>query len=186
MKIKIPKILVKLTGNIYLHKYPMFIVYKPDQHRLKGDKIRKILNTIQPGDILLRRFDSYLNTILTPGFWGHAGLYIGNNSIIHSIGKGVIEEDILNFCRTDSLAILNVNITQEERDIAIQDIKKLKGNKYDFNFNPHNKQYYCTELMDVSFNGIFYKDYKEIMSNYILTPDGIYNSDKTTTELEFK
>ena len=44
MKIKIPKILVKLTGNIYLHKYPMFIVYKPDQHRLKGDKIREILN----------------------------------------------------------------------------------------------------------------------------------------------
>jgi uncharacterized protein YycO len=186
MKIKIPKKLIKLTGDIYLHKYPMFIVYKPDQHRLKGDKIREILNTIQPGDILLRRFDSYLNTILTPGFWGHAGLYIGNNSIIHSIGKGVIEEDILNFCRTDSLAVLNANVIFKVKNNAIKNIKKLKGSKYDFKFNSNDDKYYCTELIDVVYNGIFYKDYKKIMSNYILTPDGIYDSIKVTKNLIFK
>ena len=65
---KIPKFLVKFTGDCYLHPKPLFITYKPHHHKVSGTEVREILNTMKPGDILLRRYDGYLNTILTPGY----------------------------------------------------------------------------------------------------------------------
>lgn len=55
MRLQLPEFLLQFVGDTYLHKYPLFTVYKPSHHRVKGYEIRQIINTIKPGDILLRR-----------------------------------------------------------------------------------------------------------------------------------
>lgn len=50
---------------------------------------------MQRGDILLRRYDGYVNTLFTPGFWGHAALCVSANDVIHAVGVGVVREDLM-------------------------------------------------------------------------------------------
>jgi hypothetical protein len=42
-----------------------------------GNELQKLRSLIQPGDIILNRSDYYISNIGIPGFWTHAGLYIG-------------------------------------------------------------------------------------------------------------
>ncbi len=184
---KLPKFLIQFTGNFYLHKFPFFGTYKPSHHKVKGHEVRKVLDCIEPGDILLRRFDGYLNTIFTPGFWGHAGLYVGNNKITHAISKGVIEEDILDFCRTDSVCVLRLkNITKMSTNDYIKKAFKFIGISYDYGFSSENKKLYCTEYVDVVYDNIFKQDYKVVVGNNVLIPDGIFDSNKVEKILVIK
>jgi len=65
------------------------IIFFGDSHYdIKGKETREILDIIQPGDVFLRRYDHYLGSILIQGYWSHAGIYVGDNSVIHMIGKG--------------------------------------------------------------------------------------------------
>jgi len=186
---KIPKKLIEFTGHMYLHKKPLWIVYKPDVHKIKGEDVRRVLDIVDTGDILLRRFDGYLNTIFTPGFWGHAGIYIGNNRVVHAISHGTIKEDILNFCRADAICILSVrNIDSIGRhsvsDTACRIASQHIG--YDYDFSSTNKKYYCTELVDVLYSHMFDNDYIKKFGKKVLTPDGIRNSQKVSVKLEIK
>ena len=185
MKIRIPKFISEFTGHTYLHKYPLWFVYRPDVHRVRGNDVREILNIINPGDILLRRFDGYLNTVFTPGFWGHAGAYVGGNQVVHSVSEGCIQEDILNFCRADAIAVLapytGTNVAEaikKAKDYADENVP------YDYQFSETNKKYYCTELVDAIYNGIFFADYTETVGGMILMPDGIYNSKAVRLKLQ--
>ena len=178
MLIKIPKWVSKLTGDIYFHKYPFFLVYKPRLHQIKGHQIRKVIDLVQPGDIFLRSFNGYLNTVLIGG-WGHAALYVGDNTVIHSVSKGVVKEDILDFCRADEIVILRVQCPQTEKKSAIEKIKNLLGTKYDYNFISNNNLYYCSELIDVVYNGLFNHDYKKVLNRMVIVPDDIFNSKET-------
>jgi len=40
----------------------------------------------RPGDILLRRYTGFLNTLFTPGFWGHAAICVSSSEVVHAIG----------------------------------------------------------------------------------------------------
>jgi len=160
----------------------MFFVYKPDIHRVKGEDVRKILEVIQPGDIMLRRFDQYVNTLCTPGFWAHAGLYVGDNQVVHSVSEGCKKEDVLNFCRADAVAILR------RKDGVTSQITKaimLAGMHipYDYDFNSANDDYYCTEAVDVMNDHLFKDDYQMVKGNLILMPDGMFKSSKVDVVL---
>ena len=176
MKLKLPKFLIEATGHIYLHKYPMFIIYKPDIHKVRGKDVRGILESIIPGDILLRRFDQYINTMFTPGFFSHAGIYVGNNNVVHSVSQGCVKEDILNFCRADSVCILRSKDLDPEATNKAKMIADLNV-PYDYEFSSTNESYYCTELVDMVNNHMFKDDYTEVTGHYILTPDSVYNSE---------
>jgi uncharacterized protein YycO len=189
MKLRVPIFLIKLTGDIYLHKFPFWCIYKPAHHKVKGYEVRKITKFLKTGDILLRRYDGYLNTYFTPGFWGHAGLYIGKDHLIHAVGQGVIKEDILDFCRTDSIAVLRIkNIKNIEINKALAIARKFvkKHVKYDYRFQDENGKVYCTEMINECYNDVFNKDYSNHFGNNILTPDGIFNSKKVKNIISIK
>ena len=186
----IPTFLIKFTGDFYIHKHPFFGVYKPSHHKVKGDEVRNILDTLLPGDILLRRYDGYLNTLFTPGFWGHAAIAIDNTFIIHSVSKGVVKEDILEFSRTDSLCILRLNYMNYSSYIhtAIDRANDLANRRiaYDYDFDSKNDKFYCTEMVDYCYGGIFKDEYVDVLTNRVLTPDHIYDSEHTKTILEIR
>jgi len=183
MKWKVPRFLIEATGHIYLHKYPMWLIYRPDIHRVRGEDVRKVLDVVEPGDILLRRFDQYLNTIFTPGFWGHAGLFVGGNNVVHSISQGCTQEDILNFCRADAVCVLRLvgdpipNVCEIAKALADKHVP------YDYDFQADNEAFYCTELDDYLCGWIFKDDYQMVGGNLVLTPDGMFNSKQITCKL---
>jgi len=188
MRLKLPKWMIEFTGHIKFSQYPMWMQYKPKLHSVKGYQVRKILEILEPGDILLRRNALYLNTLFMP-YWGHAGLYIGDNKVIHSLGQGVIKEDILDFCRTDSISVQRITNMEELDALVKQSIKFAEeklGSEYDFEFELGNNKYSCTELINSCYPFIFKDDYEEVMGNLVITPKGIYNSKATESILEFR
>jgi hypothetical protein len=120
--------LLRIFGDIKVFKWPMFILYDPGSYKVKGEDMRAVIELIQPGDMLVRGYDNYLDGYFIPGYFSHAGLYLGkvtaddrklitspegakrfktgSQMVIHSMAEGVFMEDILNFCRCDTMAIV--------------------------------------------------------------------------------
>ncbi|MBT3192055.1 MAG: hypothetical protein HN341_05825 [Verrucomicrobia bacterium] len=122
------EVALTLFGDIKVFPHPMFMVYDPGSYRIKGRHAREIIEVVEPGDILLRSYDRYLDGRCIPGQFSHAGLYLGeltsddsrfapdeveksdfptgSQMVIHAMADGVFAEDVLNFCRCDELAVL--------------------------------------------------------------------------------
>lgn len=63
----------------------MVPVYDPGSYRVTAAESRALESILLPGDILLRGYTDYLDGMVIPGFFSHAGLYLGE-----------IDEDTLN------------------------------------------------------------------------------------------
>ena len=167
---------IKVFGDIKIFRFPMFILYDPGSYRVKGDDIREVIDVLKPGDILLRGYVNYLDGYIIPGFFSHAGLYIGEvkpedaatlspeqmkdfkagkQIVIHSMAEGVFMEDVLNFCRCDYMMILRRDAVKESTQaqsytfemVFTQALKDL-GLEYDFKFDFSDfHKLSCTELV---------------------------------------
>ncbi len=189
MGLQLPKWLIKLSGDLYLHDYLCWLIYRPHHYALTGPEVRAVFEAVRPGDILLRRFDGYVNTRFTPGFWGHAALCVNRNDVVHAVGVGVVREDIITFCRTDSVAVLRISdVTQDmiKRAIACAEEHEKQRTAYDYQFKDRNHAVYCTELVNICYNGLFSDDFEVIAGNCILAPDGIRRSPRVLVALECK
>jgi len=127
--------LMHFLSDLKVYRWPMFVLYDPGSYLVKGEDARKAIDTVKPGDILLRRYQHYLNGYFIPGYFSHAGLYLGNvdpddikmvpsgsgqdhfragkQMVVHALGEGVLMEDLLSFCRCDQMAILRFPDTIE-------------------------------------------------------------------------
>ena len=134
-------------GEIKIFKFPMFIVYDPHYFSVGGDQVLEIMSKIEPGDIILRGYDCYLDGCFIPDplSFSHGAIYIGNGKIIHAVSEGVSETDIIEFTRCDRIAVFRPKKYQKT---AIKKAKQmLKDNiPYDFNFMSKNSAVYCFEL----------------------------------------
>lgn len=55
----------------------MLPIYDPGSYKVGADETRALETLLQPGDLLLRGYDCYLDGMVIPGFYSHAGLYLG-------------------------------------------------------------------------------------------------------------
>lgn len=130
------------------------ILFGSSYYNVKGEDVRKILNVIEPGDVLLRRYDHYLGSRLIAGYWSHAAIYVGEDSVIHMLGEGITKEDILTFTRCDDIAVLRCQIPSlipEAIKNAYAYLSKEVEYDYDFDNNSDNNLY-CTEYVDDIFS----------------------------------
>lgn len=132
-----------------------FVLWGDSSYKIKGNHMRGILSTLLPGDVLLRRYDNYLGSVIIKGYWSHAALYIGDNKIIHMLGDGIVEEDILTFLRCDNISVIRYNDSSKISEALIKAKKLLSEDiDYDYDFNiKDGKRHYCTELVDFCFGG---------------------------------
>lgn len=169
----IKKIILKIFGGLQIFKYPFFIVWGHTSYKVKGEDVRKILDIIKPGDILLRRYDHYVTGLLIPGHFTHAAMYTGENKITHMVGSGIGQEDILTFCRCDDICIIRCK-DESRAYIAIEyAFDKLKQNvAYDFDFDFSDPNFMsCTELVSNAFD--MPKTMRKIES--VISPDDLLN-----------
>jgi hypothetical protein len=126
-KVVIDKFLT-IFGDIKVFPFPMFCIYDPGSYRVKGEDIRSLITTVKCGDILVRGFKNYLDGYFIPGYFSHAGLYVGSveekdrelvarpegkklfrtgeQMVVHALAEGVLMEDLIQFCRCDYMAVL--------------------------------------------------------------------------------
>lgn len=140
-------------------KHPFWFTINAIGYGLKGADYRKVATIIQPGDILIRRFEGYIDKWFLPGFWNHAGVYVGGKKeeVVHAVSEGVIKEDILNFMRTDHMMILRPPIGVKKKNIkrALERANSIVGKPYDFEFDFKDcNRFSCTELVAYCYPGL--------------------------------
>ena len=138
-------------GNIKVYKFPMFMVYDPSTFDMTGQKILKVLDILQPGDVILRGYRHYLDGMFIPGDYSHGAIYVGDNTIVHAVAEGVSYIDVVEFCMCDRICILRPKSHQAE---AISAAKKLVADNvpYDFGFKRGASALYCFELCAECYN----------------------------------
>lgn len=171
MLTKIYNSTLKIFGDLKVYKFPFFILYDPGSYLVRGNEIREVMNTLQPGDILIRGYNNYLDSYFIPGFFTHSALYLGDvpnehnitlmpsakeefyvegeQMVVHAMAEGVFMEDLLNFCRCDYLVVLRASKTTQEDvdDIYNRALMKL-GTPYDFQFDfSRYNNLSCTEFV---------------------------------------
>jgi hypothetical protein len=80
-------------GTLKYFTSPWSVVEDPSSYKIKGDEVRQLIdNILQPGDILLRGYDGYLDGVLIGNtgdstgigkYFSHAALYIGDVDDVH-------------------------------------------------------------------------------------------------------
>lgn len=138
--------LLTIIGNVKIYKTPCFIIYNPEEYDyvIRGNQIRQVCDLLQPGDLILRGYNHFLDSLLIPGKYSHIGVYVGNFNVIHAIAEGVQSTDVIDFLQADRVCILRPNSNQEQ---AIQYVTSHIGSKYDFRFNSSDSsEFYCFEL----------------------------------------
>jgi hypothetical protein len=141
---------LRIIGDIKVFKTPCWINYNPEEfdYNVRGEDICKIQEVIQPGDIILRSYENYLDSYLIPGKYSHSGVYIGDGKIIHAVAEGVKEIHLIDFCQADGILVLRHCADKEKQ---INRCKKWIGKEYDFKFNSTDSTaFYCHELTATS------------------------------------
>lgn len=151
---KVEKAIFKFIGDIRYHGllHPFWITINAKTFQLKGKHYRQLEKLIQPGDIVIRRFEGYIDKFLIPGWFNHAGIYVGDiddkvHKVVHAISDGVVVDDLIDFMRTDHMIVLRAK--EDLQDEAINRAKTVVGREYDFAFNfKETLRFSCTELID--------------------------------------
>jgi uncharacterized protein YycO len=166
---QIKKALIKFFADIRLYRGG-FILFGDSHYKMKGENVRRVLDVLREGDVLLRRYDHYLGGMLTPGFWTHAGLYVGQNNVIHMLADGITKDDILTFCRTDHVAVLRAVGDDYDKYYAVKKAKMLYDAdiEYDYDFTSENQDLYCTELV-----WMCYGEHPSIIFDKYILPDDL-------------
>jgi uncharacterized protein YycO len=156
LKLKLIKVIVNVFGNIQFFSQPFFCLLWGDSHyKIKGPEMRKVIDELQEGDIIMRRYDRYVSGWFIPGFWTHVGIVASDKTIIHAMTKGVIEEDLMTYLRADHIEVLRIS-NKKFISNAISKAKDSLGKEYDFLFDSHDdERMYCTELIKVCYPKIF-------------------------------
>jgi hypothetical protein len=162
---------LSVMGEIHLTKRPLWIQIAPTGNDVKGRELRKALELVKAGDILVRRYRGVVCGWFIPGRFSHSGVYIGDGLMIHAIGSGVQKVDMLDFLACDGFAILRAKEGAGRRageegggsetiaDKAVRIAKGYIGYSYDYKFDicedygnekeveNRTKSVYCHELV---------------------------------------
>lgn len=104
-----------------------------------------------PGDIILTRTMGELTNLLIPGFWKHSAIVSLSQSVIEAVGTGVQLTHLFDFVKgKDYLIVLRPRTAQERRSAASV-AEGLVGCGYDYEFDKRDEEFYCSELVWVSF-----------------------------------
>jgi len=177
-----------IRWNGWLH--PFWITFYPSTFKLKGKHYREVEALINPGDILIRRFEGFVSTWLIPGWWNHAGIYIGNyegtsHQVIHAIGRGVCVTDLIDFMRTDDMIVLRPKPTAINWSVyAVKTAIDAIGSGYDWamKFKKKDSRFCCTEVISECYPSIIRK-VKRFGRDTVTGDDIVGEAERETGEL---
>lgn len=166
------KFFIDFFGGIRI--YPGGIIFFGDHTaQLKGPDVREIIDTLEPGDVVLNRHDHYVSSLFIGGSFSHAGLCVAKDTIIHVGINGIAKEDILTFTRADAFAIIRPKDKKKINTAIERAYRYLEiGIQYDYDFDKYSDDYfYCSEFVDSCYGYIMRDNVSETFirpSDYLL------------------
>lgn len=163
---------------------------------------------LQPGDIIVTSqglFNTtdpvdWLETGATSGIWHHAGLYIGDNKVIHAVVSGFLDGKVeiadisqTGFYSSNYCSIYRVNADPETRQRAINYAVQQDGKPFDFNFADKRSPgaFYCSKLIWQSYDqasggkinldqNIGTPDWQDALMPDLVIPDDLTSTNSVT------
>lgn len=141
-------VILPVLLNVRFSKKPFWMMYQPQDYKIKGQIVQKICKVLKPGDIILRGFDSsFIDRAIVPNKHGYtqSGIYIGFNRVVHMTTKGIQNTHVFDFCKADKIAICRPN---EGSQKAVTLAKQYLYNQipYDFFCRQGDKALYCHQF----------------------------------------
>lgn len=152
----------------------MTVHYQPAIDYAKCSELRSVLQT---GDVLLVRPEHKLSSVVLPGFWAHAAIFIGSSRdlerlgvsqhahvrkhwgkieaagsahglVVEAISPGVVISTLEECLRVDHVAVLRPNVSGPDLKAAVIEAFGHVGKPYDFQFDFNvTTRIVCTELV---------------------------------------
>ena len=142
-------------NNIFYRIWARFLTWFGDiMFRTKPPKvvarhIRDLLQLVEPGDVICRMYDCYLDSFFIKGEYSHSGYVMDEKTVVHSIAEGVCEIDIIDFVKNcDGFILLRyANVTNTFLDGTTSFVRRNIGKPYDFFFDRKEvEHFYCHEF----------------------------------------
>lgn len=156
-----------------------------DPPATRARNFRKLMKLAEPGDILCRKYDCYVDSLFIQGEYTHSGILTHKDKIVHSIAEGVKSDDILDFVLdTEGFILLRPKYDTEQSVMSATKFAENQiGKPYDFLFDKKEKDtFYCHELTAgaLGAGNLIVKPKKDIIYASDLFPlcNVVYESDK--------
>jgi uncharacterized protein YycO len=119
-------------------------------------------------------FKQLLSDKLIPGFFGHVGIYLGNETFAESLQKGVVYSNSIDFTKGNSIIVIRPKRVTKEQSFRMNEILAAQiGKNYDYNFNVESPdEIFCSELIYLVYEQIEWKT-KNIGSQFAISPDHV-------------
>ena len=132
---------------------------------------------LQEYDIVLQKSLTHLTEKFIPGYFGHVGVYLGNDLMIETPRSGV------RICSTEEfsngeiyLIVRPVNLSENQKQKIKTSLKNQMGKKYDFNFDSQSPdRIVCSDLVCLAYDYIGWQS-KKRAGHYITSPDDLVRS----------
>ena len=131
-------------GHVRVYPRPFWFVFSPPGYKVRARHLRRALPILRPGDVLVRRYESYLLSFFIPGRFSHSGVYVGYDLAygsyagvgVHALGSGVQKTDVMDFLAgCDGFAVLRPKCAQGDKDMACAIARGYLGTTYDYRFD---------------------------------------------------
>ena len=152
--------------------------------QITSQHYRLIKPMLAPGMAICTRTDGELANLFIPGFWSHAGIYVGDSTVVEAVGKGVVKTDLIDFLLTkDAIIVKDPSFANKEqmKDAAEWALKQV-GKPYDMYFDKLNEYFYCSELIwlgfELTMGEVPFTKLKTVWGEETVVPDDIANANK--------
>lgn len=138
---------------------------------------------IKPGAVFVTIIRGELANIFIPGEVSHAGIAaIENGFILEAKTSGVTKTNIIDFMMTkDRVIILYPTFTNEiGMECAAELCEYMIGKPYDFYFEPDNKAFYCSELIEYGYRKFNCWFRRQRLGVYTVIPQDFLDAAKST------
>ncbi|MDP3643051.1 MAG: YiiX/YebB-like N1pC/P60 family cysteine hydrolase [Bacteroidota bacterium] len=142
---------------------------------------------LQEYDIVLQKSLTHLTEKFIPGYFGHVGVYLGNDLMIETPRSGV------RICPTEEfsngeiyLIVRPVNLSEFQKQKIRASLMNQLGKKYDFNFDSQSPdRIVCSDLVCLAYD---YVDWQTKMraGHYITSPDDLVRTMLDHSDFSFE
>lgn len=138
-------------------------------------KVRdRLASLLEPGDVVVTRYERALSNLFLPGFWPHVGLHIGRAvdtprgatndhvnrwveplRVLEARKDGVLLRELSDTMSVDAVAIIRPKLTRDEISAGIDRalLHEGKGYNFDFDFFAADRLV-CTEVVYRAYDGL--------------------------------
>jgi len=163
----------------------------------------KLLEVLEPFDIILMKSSQNFTDFFIPGYFGHSGIWLGGDDfhlfnqgkleldinspyIIEAVREGVKMSSLEAFASGEVFLVLRIkNLSLAQKVSIFQNSTMHLGKNYDFNFDSEaSDMISCPELVFLSYDFIEWKS-GSLLNKTFITPDDIFSTamDDTTIEI---